>query len=296
MRGCPWRCRFCLVGHVYGGPRKKDRETLMQEIGEAKERAPRIGLVGPSLTDYEDIEDILCVEGVSFSLTSLRASARAAKLAAMLRGCRSVSIAPEAGTERLRKVINKRINEDDIIGTARLLFDAGVETLRLYFMVGLPTETDDDIGAIGTLVHKIRTISPRGTVVMSVSTFVPKPFTPFQWHPMAQLDEVKYKMKRLKAEIRRIGGVRLFHDVPKYAHMQGLFCLGDRQVAQALRVLARKGNWIEACREAGVEYGRYLYRPKDVAEPLPWDFIDAGVPKERLWNEYREALSMSVSP
>jgi radical SAM superfamily enzyme YgiQ (UPF0313 family) len=289
MRGCPWRCRFCLVGHAYGGPRKKDPKALMEEIAEARERVSRVGLVGPSLTDYEHIEQILSAEGVSFSITSLRASARAARLVGLLRGCRSVSIAPEAGTERMRKVINKRISEDDIIETARLLFDEGVETLRLYFMVGLPTETDDDIHAIATLVHKIRTNSSQGTIVLSVSTFVPKPLTPFQWHPLAPLEEVKDKMKSLKAQIRRIGGVKLFHDVPKYAHMQGLFSLGDRHVAQAIRLLVRNDNWLEACKEAGVEHARYLYRQKDFSEPLPWDFIDAGGPKERLWKEYMDA-------
>ncbi|HSB52559.1 MAG TPA: radical SAM protein [Dissulfurispiraceae bacterium] len=296
MRGCPWDCRFCLVGHVYGVPRKKNSGTLSREITDARGRASRIGLVGPSLTDYPHLEDILCIDGVNFSITSLRASARSARLVEFLKGSRTVSIAPEAGTERLRRVVSKRIDEDDILTTSRMLFDAGVETLRLYFMVGLPTETDGDILGIVSLVQKIRACSQRGAVVMSVSTFVPKPFTPFQWHPMVRLEEAREKLRILKDRLRKVRGVKLFHDVPKYAHMQGLFSLGDRRVAEVIRELPFRDSWVGACRKAGVDYEQYLFRPRDLDETLPWDFIDAGVPKERLWKEYNDSLSVSVSP
>ncbi len=296
MRGCPWDCRFCLVGHVYGVPRKKNSEALSREITEARGRASRIGLVGPSLTDYPHLEDILCIDGVNFSITSLRASARSARLVEFLKGSRTVSIAPEAGTERLRRVISKRIDEDDILTTSRMLFDAGVETLRLYFMVGLPTETDGDILGIVSLVQKIRACSERGAVVMSVSTFVPKPFTPFQWHSMVRLEEAKKRLKILKDRVREVRGVKIFHDVPKYAHMQGLFSLGDRRIAEVIRVLSMRDSWVGACRKAGVDHEQYLFKRKDLDEALSWDFIDAGVPKERLRKEYTNALSLSASP
>ncbi|MBI5211903.1 MAG: radical SAM protein [Nitrospirae bacterium] len=305
MRGCPWNCRFCLVGHIYSPTRKKELETIKAEIEKAKklqipptppftkggEGGLRIGLIGPSLTDYAHIKDVLCIEGVDFSITSLRASAKSAELVELLKEHKSVSIAPEAGTERMRKVVNKKITEDDILDTVELIFNAGIENLRLYFMIGLPTETHEDIEGIIELVKKARKNSNKGNIILSISTFVPKPFTPFQWHPMESLDFVKEKLKFIKKALRDEKGVKVFHDVPRYAHMQGMFSIGDRRIFSVLKEMVKTDDYRAACSKAGVDMGFYIFRKRDFDETLPWDFIDAGISKEKLRDEYMNALS-----
>lgn len=294
MRGCPWDCNFCLAGHVYDPPRRKSLEALKTEIREATGRTRRVGLIGPSLADYPRCEEVLGIEGVDFSITSLRAGRKSAALAARLRGRRSVSIAPEAGTDRLRRIINKKITEEDILETSRLILEGGVERLRLYFMVGLPAETEGDAEGVVDLVKKIRSVSERGKVVLSVSTFVPKPFTPFQWHPMQPLKTVKARLGAIKRGLRSLRGVSVFHDVPKYAHLQGVLSMGDRRVSALLMALQARGaggDWRRAAPDAGVDADFYIMRQKGAEEILPWDFIDAGIPKETLRRAYDALLS-----
>lgn len=295
MRGCPWNCRFCVAGKIYNPPRKKELQAIEKEIQTALTRTKRIGLIGPSLSDYPYIKDVLKIPEVDFSITSLRASKKSAELVSLIKGHKSVSIAPEAGTERLRKVIDKRITEEDILRTSELLFAGGIETLRLYFIVGLPTETREDIDGIINLVKKIRDVTPRGYITLSISTFVPKPFTPFQWHSMETLFEVKERLKMIKKGLLSIKGVKVFHDIPKYAYMQGLFSMGDRRVSKALEKMVNPElvsgqDWIKAAETAGVNKDFYIFRKREFTEILPWDFIDMGIAKEKLWAEYQEAL------
>lgn len=289
MRGCPWNCRFCLVGNFFGPLRKKGVSQVREEIEEGKKVSEKIGIIGPSLSDYPNIGEILCIEGVQFSITSLRASGRSAELIGLLKGHKSVSIAPEVGTERLRSVINKQVTEQDIVTTAGHLFDCGIETLRLYFMIGLPTETEEDIEGIIDLVGKVRALSKKTGIVLSVSTFVPKPFTPFQWHPMERLDSAKKKIRQIKKSLEP-KGIKVFHDVPKYAHMQGLFSLGDRRIFPVIERMVETDDWRTACAEAGIDPDFYVFRKKLFDETLPWDFIDIGVPKEKIWEEYSKAI------
>ena len=291
MRGCPWGCRFCVAGKIYSPPRIKNLRDITDDINSALRRTKRIGLIGPSLTDYPYIKDVLQIPGVDFSVTSLRAGKKSAELATLMRKHKSISIAPETGTERLRKVIHKKISEEDILSTSQLLFAQGIETLRLYFMVGLPTETREDTAGIIELVRKIRDMTPKGYITLSISTFVPKPFTPFQWHPMMNLSEVKERLKIIKKGLAPIKGVRIFHDVPKYAYMQGLFSMGDRRLSKVLVEMLRTVEWAKASAEAGIDKDFYIFRDRGFDEKLPWDFIDMGIPKEKLWAEYREALS-----
>jgi radical SAM superfamily enzyme YgiQ (UPF0313 family) len=292
MRGCVWSCRFCVAGHIYKPARRKDIGLLRGEIREALVRTKKIGLIGPSLSDYPNAEEVLSIEGVDFSITSLRASPRSGGLVALMKGHKSVSIAPEAGTQRLRDVINKRISERDIFETAGLILEGGIETLRLYFMIGLPTEGMEDIEGLITLVREIRENTARGFITLSVSTFVPKPFTPFQWHPMAALKDVKERLKYLKRGLSGLRGVRVFHDVPKYAYLQGLFSLGDRRLSCLAEDLASGKEFSLREGYCGIDSDFFLFRRKSLDEILPWDFIDAGVPKERLWDEYREAVGI----
>jgi len=290
MRGCPWNCRFCVAGSVYKPVRKKEVSTLKEEIREASSATGRIGLIAPSLTDYPHTKDVLSIEGVDFSITSLRASQKSAELIPFLKGNRSVSIAPEAGTERLRTVIDKKITEENILETSRLILAEGIETLRLYFMVGLPTEDQRDIEGIVSLVKKLRKISHRGNIVLTLSTFVPKPFTPFQWHPMERMETVKDRLKSVKKGLIALKGVKVFHDVPKYAYMQGLFSRGDRRVSHVLEGMEGIEDWRKACANKGTNAEFYLFRQRYLQETLPWDFIDNYISKEKLWTEYEKAI------
>ncbi|OGW36350.1 MAG: hypothetical protein A2Y97_05995 [Nitrospirae bacterium RBG_13_39_12] len=290
MRGCPWNCRFCVACKIYNPPRKKNLQAVKNEIQMALSGTKRIGLIGPSLSDYPYVKDVLKIPGVYFSITSLRASAKSAELVSLMKGHRSVSIAPEAGTVRLRKVINKRITEEDILETSELLFAEGIETLRLYFMVGLPTETREDIKGIVDLVKKIRDITAKGNITLSISTFVPKPFTPFQWHSMEKPFEIKERLKVIKKGLLSIKGIKVFHDVPKFAYMQGVFSMGDRRVSEIIEAMSGIQEWMKAAEAAGIDKDFYIFRKKEFNEILPWDFIDMGISKQKLWDEYQEAL------
>lgn len=289
MRGCPWNCRFCMVGNVYRPVRPKPLEAIRAEIERAQTLTSRIGLVGPSLTDYRHVDAVLSLPGVAFSLTSLRANERSAHLIERLKGARSVSIAPEAGTERMRQVINKKVTEQDILETSALLFQNGIEQLRLYFMIGLPTERDEDIAGIVELIGRIRALSPRGMITAGISTFVPKPFTPFQWVPMESQGAIKEKLRRIKRDTRMFPGVKIVHDIQKQSYLQGLLSRGDRRLGPVLAHMVLQDDYGAACEQMGLSADWYLFRERSKDENFPWDFIDAGVPRERLWAEYQES-------
>jgi radical SAM superfamily enzyme YgiQ (UPF0313 family) len=293
MRGCPWSCRFCLVGHMYRPLRKKGIAAIKEEIARAKQYTGKIGLIGPSLTDYAHIKEVLGVQGVDFSITSLRACSKSVELVELLKGHKSISIAPEAGTERMRKVIDKKVSENDILDTSARILETGVENLRLYFMIGLPTETQEDISGIADLARKIRRTSKRGTLVLSISTFVPKPLTPFQWHVMEPLGAVKEKLKFIKKALRDEGNVKVFHDVPKYAYLQGFFARGDRKVFKVIEAMSKTDDIKKGCSETGIDMDFYIFRKRDFQEILPWDFIKSDTMKERLWEEYASALALA---
>jgi radical SAM superfamily enzyme YgiQ (UPF0313 family) len=243
------------------------------------------------LSDYPAVNDLIYTKGVEFSITSLRSNEKSAELIRLLTGNKSVSIAPEAGTERMRTVINKQVTEEDILNTSAWILDAGIKNLRLYFMIGLPTERLDDIEGIIELVMKVRGRSRQGIITLSISTFVPKPFTAFQWHPMEQAEDLKKKLKLIKDGLKNKKGVRVLHDVPKYALLQGLFARGDRTILRLVEAMVRTNDWMKASNEVGLDRDFSLMRQRSYEEKLPWDFIDAGISKQRLWDEYISALS-----
>ncbi len=292
MRGCPWSCNFCLAGHVYNPPRIKPGEALCAEIAPNASSGLKIGLIGPSLSDYPHREMVLGQEGVSFSITSLRASPKSAELAALLKGHRSISIAPEAGSERMRKAINKKITREDILGTARLLLEGGLKSLRLYFMVGLPGEEVKDVEAIVELVREIRSAFKAGKIALTLSVFVPKPHTPFQWQPMLGASEVQKRIKLVRDGLRGHGGVSVSAESPRLAQMQGFLAMGDRRAALALEGMSSGGgSWQQAAKAAGLDPTWYIFREKSLEEPLPWDFIDSGIESEALWKQAEDSLA-----
>ncbi|MCX7794051.1 MAG: radical SAM protein [Thermodesulfovibrionales bacterium] len=271
MRGCPWRCRFCLTGNITR-LRIRSLESVLQEVRDSN--ASRFGIIGSSLTDYRYIKELLQHEGVDFSITSLRASPKAAEIIALLKNKKSVSIAPEAGSERLRRLINKNIKEEDILHTSELLFKEGIENLRLYFMIGLFEETDDDIISIVELIKKIRSLSKRGFISLSISIFVPKPHTPFERAPMQRPEIIKKRLNIIKKGLRGLEHVRVLHEVPKYSYMQGLFAQGSRRIGYVIEEMLNEPDWQEACRKREIDPEFYIFRRKDPNEVLPWDFIE----------------------
>jgi radical SAM superfamily enzyme YgiQ (UPF0313 family) len=264
--------------------------------------------VGAAISDYPHAAELgraVLARGGTISVSSLRADSLEAGLVEALRlsGYKSVAIAPEAGSERLRQVINKGLSEEDILRGAELLAESGAERLKLYFMVGLPTEEAEDVGEIIALVRRVKhrlvkRVAPSGRMprlALSVASFVPKPHTPFQWAQMAEVSLLKERIARLERALRR-EGVEVTADVPKYAYVQAVLARGDRRVAEFLTAYLRCGKWPAAFRQVNLNPDFYVRRPRERDELFPWDFIDHGVRKDYLWEEWQRALAGKASP
>lgn len=303
-RGCPHGCRFCSAGFVYRPPRFRPVAELVQTVRQGLAHTDQVGLVGAAVSDLPGI-GALCAQfsggAASLSFSSLRADALSPELVRALRqsGVKTATIAPEAGSERLRRVINKGITEADVLSAAETLVAHGIPNLKLYFMVGLPTETDEDVQAVAALVKRIKHVflavsrSRRaiGTITAGIGCFVPKPFTPFQWTAMEGVGRLKAKIRTIKGELGRVANVRVHADVPRWAYVQALLSRGDRRTAELLaRVHAVQGNWPHALKSVPLNADFFVHRERDTEELLPWDFIDHGVTKAFLKLEYRRAL------
>jgi len=287
MRGCPFSCRFCLVGHVYKPVRRVPLERLKEKIEDSKPF--RIGIIAPSVTAYTDLKELLKIPGVELSFTSLRADSSTCEILKTIESQKTVTLAPEAGSERLRRIIKKGIKEEDLLAIAHKLKEITVETLKLYFMIGLPFEKDEDIDEIVKLVKKIRNVFPR-RITASVSVFVPKPFTPFQWHRMEEYEKVKEKLKKLKKDTLEIKGFRLVHEVPKYSYMEGYFATASRKAISVIERVSEGENFMKIFDEIKSS----LYEIKSLNDYLPWDFIEhEGLSKEALWKEYEKAKAIA---
>ena len=308
-RGCGRSCRFCAAGYVYRPPRVHNETQLLSRVEEVMEGHDHVGLVSASVSDTPGIAHItgqIVEKGGRFSVSSLRADSLTEELLDHLKsvGQRSVAIAPEAGSERLRRVVNKQLTQDQIINAVRLIAQKGDFTLRLYFLIGLPTETHEDVTRILDLVKTIkhhlvkesRTRGKIGQIKLSVNCFVPKPFTPFQWFPMESLSTLKQKQKWLRKAMGREGGVKVNFDVPKWAYIQTLLSMGDRRVsALLLSSHKRNGDWTKTFRSSELNSDFFVHRTRETDEILPWDFIDHGIHKEYLIKEYKLALKEKES-
>jgi radical SAM superfamily enzyme YgiQ (UPF0313 family) len=218
---------------------------------------------------------------------------------------KTATIAPDAGSERMRKVINKGISEEAILAAADSLIANGIFNLKLYFMVGLPTETADDVDAIIRLCKKIkhgflkssRSQKRIGEITISLNCFVPKAFTPFQWVAMDAIGSLKKKIQKIKNELKRVANLRIHSDIPRWAYIQALFSRGDRKVADILQLAhTHNGNWPQTLKATSINPDFYVLRDRDVNEQLPWDFIDQGIKKSFLQREFQQALKALPSP
>ena len=309
-RGCGRGCRFCAAGFVYRPVRHRQQEKVVQAALDRSPADGKIGLLSSAVSDHPDI-DAICLQlrkaGSALSVSSLRADSLTPTMLEALRqsGLKTVTIAPEAGSERLRQMINKNLSEERILDSVEAVVSAGIANLRLYFMLGLPTETEEDVAAIIKLVKKIkhkqlvigRGQKHLGTINLSVSSFVPKPSTPFQWVPFCDISVLKQRIKKLKRGLGPVANVKVHADVPRWAYIQALLSRGDRQLAPLLEAVSQKGaNWTQSLRTFNVNPEFYVYRERGREELFPWDFIDHMVSKNYLWNEYQLALAGEFTP
>jgi radical SAM superfamily enzyme YgiQ (UPF0313 family) len=308
-RGCPHGCRFCGAGYIYRPYRYRPAVQLIRSIQIGANLSGKIGLMGAAVSDLPELKAI-CAAGrekdVQLSFSSLRADALDDETIGAFKAGRlkTATIAPEAGSQRMRRVINKGLNEAAILTAAEKLVAGGIPNLKLYFMIGLPTETEADVAAIVSLVKKIkdrflrssRTRGRMGTITVSLNCFVPKPSTPFQWTAMDEGDRLKQKIQKVKAGLKKTANVSVHADIPRWALIQGLLARGDRRVAQIMIAVHRnRGNWPQALKASPLNAAFYLHRLRHKEEVLPWDFIDHGIQREFLWNEYERALAAKTT-
>ena len=327
FRGCVRGCRFCQAGHTYRPIRAKSPE-LLAEQGKALLKntgCQDITLLSLSSSDYRHLSD-LCDElleyceprSIGISLPSLRADNFSIDIMHRIQKTRKsgLTFAPEAGSQRLRDAINKNVREEDLLHTCRLAFEGGWNTIKLYFMLGLPTETDEDILGIAELANQVLHTwrlyaknKNRGVrITVSTSCFVPKPHSPFQWERQVTMDEYIRKVNLLRENIKAKNVVYNWHD-PQTSYIEATLSRGDRRMGRVIENVWRAGGrleawsdyflfgrWMKAFDDAGTDPTFYAYRERCEDEVMPWDIVDVGVRRAHLWHEREQAYRSELSP
>ena len=321
FRGCTRGCRFCQAGIIYRPVRERSLERLMEIADKLIQNTgyEEISLSSLSSTDYSRLTELVAAlmskyqgRKVNLTLPSLRIDHFSMELVKQIQKVRksSLTFAPEAGTQRMRDIINKGVDEEDVINTTGLAFENGYNSVKLYFMIGLPFENMDDIMGIADLGLKVcdryyqipKDKRPKGlSVNVSTSCFVPKPFTPFQWEPQDSVESLREKQRFLQRNIKRKQIVFNWHD-PNVSFLEGIFARGDRRLGQVLIKAWENGckfdgwdqffnftKWMQSFEEGGIDPNFYTARKRSLEEVLPWDHIDVGVSKAYLKKEYEKA-------
>ena len=305
VRGCANLCRFCWAGYNYLPVRAFPKDRILQLAEKARAHSDKVGLVSIALCDHPDIEEILTkllAMGYSISPASLRLDDLTPTIVRLLResGERTITIAPEVGSDRLRRVINKTVTNAEILAAAELIFASGIENLKLYFMIGLPTETDEDLVAIRDLTLQLRELMVAhgrgrghlGRIIGSVNPLIPKPGTAYQWLPMEDDSSIDRKIKRLRSLTSGIENVFFNIKSERHSFYQALLSLGDRRVAPAIEAAERNGgNWRAAVAESQVDADFFVFRDRSGDEVLPWDIIDGGMKSTFFRNEFEKSLN-----
>ncbi len=329
LRGCTRGCRFCQAGMLYRPVRERSPEVLKEQAEELLKNTGHneLSLTSLSTSDYTCVEPLIKElldkyenEGVGISLPSLRVDSFSMGLAQQVQRVRksSLTFAPEAGTQRLRDVINKGVTEENLMKVARHAFENGWSQIKLYFMIGLPTETNEDLEGIADLAYKVLNLGdeirkangasgPQPKVTISVAGFVPKAHTPFQWEPQVNLEKLKEKQQYLGSKIRNRRITYNYHDA-KLSFVEAIFAKGDRRLGKALYKAWEKGckfdgwsqhfkyeTWLEAIEETGLDPQWYAYRTLNYEDILPWEHIDIGVKKQFLSKEHQKALEIATT-
>ncbi len=304
VRGCANLCRFCWAGYNYLPVRAFSADRILELAAAAKRYSSKAGLVSIALCDHPEIERILTSlldMGYSISPASLRLDDLTPKIVGLLRqsGERSITIAPEAGSDRLRRVINKTVTNEEILHAAEVIFEGGIENLKLYYMIGLPTETDADLEGIRDLTVQMREIMLKharakgriGRIVGSVNPLIPKPGTAYQWLPMEDPAITERKAKKLRQMLSGIDNVYFNIKSERHSYYQALLSLGDRRVAATIEAAERNGGqWRAAVAETGLDSAFYIFRDRSADAALPWDIIDGGMKKSFFKAEFDKGL------
>lgn len=309
-RGCCYKCRFCHTGYTQSPLRHLSLEVALGLIQHGLQYRDRIGLVGAAIADYPYLQEIctaISSQGGKVSVSSLRLGAfsGAESLLETLvhAGQKTLTMAPETGSERLRKLIRKPLSNQVFYDSVEYIMEAQIPNLKLYFLIGLPTETEDDLEAIITVCTTCRQLmvkaaKHRGTIgklTVSVNPFVPKPFTPLQWCAMDSEIGLKRKLQHLKRALRRLGNVEVIHEAPKWAIWQGILARGDRRLGLILLLaLEYQGNWKKAFRELCLSPEFFVHRTRHEEELFPWYHLHVGVSQQRLRDEYQRLFTIEA--
>nr|MBF0222510.1 radical SAM protein [Desulfobulbaceae bacterium] len=308
-RGCSRGCRFCAAGYVYRRPRIWKSDAVIEAVKARPDEAGRVGLLGMEMASPDDVRHIaqyLLNENCSLSFSSLRADMISGSLLELLTESKlkTAVIAPDGGSERVRRVINKGITREDCLSAACSLVETGISTLKMYFMIGLPTEKDADLVELVNLVREVQeeinVIGRRkgrlSQIHLSINCFVPKAWTPFQFHAFEDVVNLKDKIKFLRKEFSKFHNLKISVDHPDNAYFQAVFARADRRAGALLPEISQhpKG-WKKIFKKNGLDPSFYAMRKRDFSEVFPWDIIDHGIQRNYLWKEYQLALDGNSS-
>jgi len=292
-RGCGRACRFCAAGFVCLPPRERELDCVLRAVRRGAETG-KVGLVGTAVSDYSELGAVVeagVEAGAAVTLSSMRLDALTEERLALLErsGYKTITLAPEAGSGRMRDVINKGLTEEDILKAVAISAEAGFRKMKFYFLFGLPTETDEDAAAIVELTRRIQELSHGAAITISLNPFIPKPFTPFQWSALERRGVLKKRLSIIKNGMRALKGVRLKAMPVGAAFFQAYIARADRRAGAFIREAYEIGLKGAVRNNSALMEGE-LYRERGYDEPLPWEIIDHGVRKKYLWSEYKKGL------
>ena len=307
-RGCGRHCRFCMAGYCFRVPRVRPLEILKEGVDRAEKLGKKVGLMGAAISDYSEVDELVTYirsKDMRYSCASLRADSLTQAVVDGLAdsGQKTITIAPETGSERLRRVINKGISEEHLQNAATLSAKSGIQHMRLYIMIGLPTETDEDIEAIVGLAERTQAhmaeVGCKGRLTLSINPFIPKPFTPFQWMAMDNQKTVEKKLQYIKKALQKNRRIEVLVESPKEAYIQGVLARGDRRLGAVLAACAadRGSKSFKAeMKAAGLDMDEMNYRERSFDEFLPWSHLDMGMDKGYLEMEWKRSVDEAYTP
>ena len=307
-RGCGRHCRFCMAGYCFRVPRVRPLDILKEGVDRAEKLGKKVGLMGAAISDYPEVDELVTYirsKDMRYSCASLRADSLTQAVVDGLAdsGQKTITIAPETGSERLRRVINKGISEEHLQNAATLSAKSGIQHMRLYIMIGLPTETDEDIEAIVGLAERTQShmaeVGCKGRLTLSINPFIPKPFTPFQWMAMDHQKTVEKKLQYIKKALQKNRRIEVLVESPKEAYIQGVLARGDRRLGAVLAACAadRGSKSFKAeMKAAGLDMDEMNYRERSFDEFLPWSHLDMGMDDGYLEMEWKRSVDEAYTP
>ena len=307
-RGCGRHCRFCMAGYCFRVPRVRPLDILKEGVDRAEKLGKKVGLMGAAISDYPEVDELVTYirsKDMRYSCASLRADSLTQAVVDGLAdsGQKTITIAPETGSERLRRVINKGISEEHLQNAATLSAKSGIQHMRLYIMIGLATETDEDIEAIVGLAERTQAhmaeVGCKGRLTLSINPFIPKPFTPFQWMAMDNQKTVEKKLQYIKKALQKNRRIEVLVESPKEAYIQGVLARGDRRLGAVLAACAAdrgSKSFKSEMKAAGLDMDEMNYRERSFDEFLPWSHLDMGMDDGYLEMEWKRSVDEAYTP